>query len=126
MFLPNPRGPVSGAIPDALRRDDPLAVAAVTVPQPADALTDDDLQLALWTCYELHYRGLADGAEHWEWEPVLSGLRRELEQHLLDALRTGVGPVGLDGLGMAERLQRLIDEHDGPSLSRSLQTDAAL
>ncbi|MET9021786.1 iron-containing redox enzyme family protein [Actinopolymorpha sp. NPDC004070] len=47
----------------------------------------DDLQLALYTCYELHYRSFAgvDGA--WEWDPALLGLRNQLESVFLAALR---------------------------------------
>ena len=55
-----------------------------------DPLTDDDLQLALWTCYELHYRGFAEVADHWEWQPELIGVRRALEDQLLAALQKNV------------------------------------
>ena len=47
-----------------------------------DALADDDLQLALYLCYELHYRGLAGADADWEWDPALLGFRAELERAL--------------------------------------------
>lgn len=44
-----------------------------------DAMLDDDLQLALYCCYELHYQGFLGVHDEWEWEPTLLELRRELE-----------------------------------------------
>ena len=41
---------------------------------------DEDLQLALYLCYELHYRGLPGVDDRWEWEPSLLALRAELER----------------------------------------------
>ncbi|BFO18925.1 hypothetical protein SHKM778_53130 [Streptomyces sp. KM77-8] len=46
----------------------------------------DDLQLALYLCYELHYRGFADAADL-EWDPGLLGVRAALEERFLAALR---------------------------------------
>ncbi|SFH42815.1 Iron-containing redox enzyme [Actinopolymorpha cephalotaxi] len=47
----------------------------------------DDLQLALYTCYELHYRSFGGVDEGWEWNPALLGLRNQLEAVFLGALR---------------------------------------
>jgi Iron-containing redox enzyme len=58
---------------DALRRP-PHAVLAV---QAAD---HEDLQLALFVCYELHYQGWAEVDEAWEWNPSLLALRAGLEE----------------------------------------------
>ena len=38
-------------------------------------MADEDLQLALYCCYELHYRGLPGVDERWEWEPSLLAAR---------------------------------------------------
>ena len=66
MRLPEPRGPLS----EALFRDlaGGTALSASTVEQGerlsvagADALTDEDLQISLAVCYELHYRGFDGG-----------------------------------------------------------------
>ncbi|MER5689295.1 hypothetical protein [Streptomyces sp. NPDC002205] len=48
------------------------------------------LQLALYLCYELHYRGFdgVDGA--WEWDPEPLRVRAEVEPGFLAALRTDV------------------------------------
>jgi hypothetical protein len=48
----------------------------------------EDLTLALYTCYELHYRGF-DGVDPlWEWEPELLRLRAMMERAFLTALRS--------------------------------------
>lgn len=122
MLLPEPRGPLTSRLVDALRRNDPGALPPVLAPA-ADPIDDEDLQLALWICYELHYRGFDDVADDWEWQPELLRLRRDLERPLLDLLRTAVHvPAGQDGI--AERLRDLVESDDGPPLSRFLQRKA--
>src|SRR5690242_12997328 len=76
--LPPPRGPISGSLLEALGRQ-PHELIGFGVPPIAQPLADDDLQLALYLCYELHYRGLPGVDERWEWEPSLLTLRRALE-----------------------------------------------
>ncbi|MET9827197.1 iron-containing redox enzyme family protein, partial [Streptomyces sp. NPDC006349] len=48
----------------------------------------DDLQLALYQCYELHYRGFAGVCPDLEWDPGLLRVRAALERRFLSALRT--------------------------------------
>ena len=50
------------------------------------------VQLALYLCYELHYRGIAGVSDRWEWNPALLELRGELEARFLGALRADVEP----------------------------------
>ena len=74
--LPEPRGAVTELLLDALARAGPA-------PSPAaDADADEDLHLALYLCYELHYRGLPGVDDRWEWEPSLLALRGALERAL--------------------------------------------
>jgi Iron-containing redox enzyme len=80
--LPRPRGPLSGAVLAALRGES----AVRADPDAADPY-GDDLQLALYCCYELHYRGFAGVPDEREWEPGLLALRRELERAFERALR---------------------------------------
>jgi hypothetical protein len=47
----------------------------------------DDLQLALYLCYELHYRGFAGTDAELEWDPELLRLRRLMEDRFLSSLR---------------------------------------
>uniref|UniRef100_A0AAU2VEL8 Iron-containing redox enzyme family protein n=1 Tax=Streptomyces sp. NBC_00003 TaxID=2903608 RepID=A0AAU2VEL8_9ACTN len=82
--LPEARGELSAALIDHLRggvsRPDERAAAHA---QPYG----DDLQLALYVCYELHYRGFAGVDDACEWDPSLIGVRRLLEERFLTALR---------------------------------------
>lgn len=113
--LPTPRGPLSTALLGSLRRPAPTPVPGPPVDGASG--TDpwgDDLQLALYVCYELHYRGFAEVDEAWEWAPALLALRARLEDVFLGALRRAVGvPPPL-----SEVLAGLLTEPpdgDGPS-----------
>jgi hypothetical protein len=82
--LPTARGPLSAAVARYLRGAGPL-------PGP-DGTADadpygDDLQLALYLCYELHYRGFAGVPADLEWDPDLLRTRAALEGRFLAALR---------------------------------------
>ena len=121
MLLPEPCGPLSGALTRALRADS--ALFPVPEVAPPDPLGDDDLQLALWTCLELHYRGFDEVDDRREWDPAVIRLRRALEDQLLDALRRDV-PVPTGSDSVPETLRELVDDDDGPPLSRYLQRTA--
>lgn len=120
MILPDPRGPITAELFDALRSDDPTRLPRATDVPPAEyPITDDDLQLALWACYELHYRGFEDVADSWEWEPTLIGLRTALEDQFLAALRVAA-MVPADDRPVPERLWSLVRDDSGQSPSRYL------
>ncbi len=58
----------------------------------------DDAQLALYLCYELHYRSFAGVDDALEWDPDLLRFRAGLEQPFLAALRAEVaGGDDVDG-----------------------------
>ena len=122
--LPDSRGEVSRALLGALTQD-PHTIAATATPIPADPLADEDLQLALYLCYELHYRGLPGVSDEWEWEPSLLGLRRQLEARfeagLLDTLGVPAGHVAAEDMDVALRAVEAADE--APSLSRYLERE---
>jgi hypothetical protein len=91
-----------------------------------DPLVDEDLQLALYLCYELHYRGLPSVSDDWEWEPSLLRLRAGMEAIFERALREAVPrPPAVDALELDLAL-RAIAELDGPSLSTFMRTRASL
>ncbi|WP_078965791.1 iron-containing redox enzyme family protein [Streptomyces aureocirculatus] len=120
--LPAPRGELSGAVIDSLRHGGgPLPQSA---PEHADAY-GDDLQLALYVLYELHYQGFAGVDEDREWDPELLVLRRSLEQRFLMALRAdATGPESAE-----EAIAGLLTEpvgYDGTSVSHHLQRDGEL
>ncbi|HEU5032405.1 MAG TPA: iron-containing redox enzyme family protein [Spirillospora sp.] len=94
--LPAPRGPLSEAVLTALARlgpadPAPTLDAAATSREDADPF-GDDLHLALYVCYELHYRGFGGVDDGWEWAPGLLAFRGELERRFLAALRAETGP----------------------------------
>jgi hypothetical protein len=90
-----------------------------------DPLSDDDLQLALYVCFELHYRSFFGVDPEWEWNPSLIAIRNALEDVFFAALAEAVGPVkAVDPAEVGELLFRLEAEDDGPSLSRYLEREA--
>ena len=107
----------------SLRRAPGAAVPVPPLPD-ADPLADDDLQLALYVCYELHYAGFAGVAPEWEWEPALLALRRRLETRFEARLREMAAPEG--GGDPVTALRTLARGGDGRSLSAFAERDATL
>src|SRR5919198_6714733 len=122
--LPEARGDASALLLEHLV--DPVHALQRLELDVADALTDDDLQLALYLCYELHYRGLPDVDERWEWEPSLLALRRAWEQRFEAALLVAVGEPRAPEEDMDLALRAIVDADDGPSLSRHLEREGTL
>ena len=94
----------------------------------SDPLRDEDLNLALYLSYELHYRGLPGVDEGWEWEPSLLALRRRLESRFEEALVETVGAPGPSAAPeeMDLALRAIADADDGPSLSTYVERHATL
>ena len=114
-MLPAPRGPFSDSIISAFQRR-PGAPIPIPSMLGVDALTDDDFQLALYLCYEVHYQGLIDA--EWEWDPGLLTLRAQMEQSFVNRLCDEVGTLALPRTGdVRTALDDLIGASDGPSLS---------
>ncbi|MFA9271791.1 MAG: iron-containing redox enzyme family protein [Baekduiaceae bacterium] len=124
--LPRPRGPISEHLLDALRSP---AGSLALVPGdalPDDPRTDEDLQLALYVTYELHYRGFAGVDDRWEWDPALLTLRATLERAFEGALRTAVpqpDPAAPQDTDAALREIAAAGD-EGPSLSKFIQREA--
>lgn len=93
--LPVASGPLSSAVCELLRRPagDTAGFAARTA--GADPY-GRDLQLALYVCYELHYRGFAGVDPEWEWDATLLELRARLERAFLNSVREDVGTIPPD------------------------------
>ena len=89
--LPSARGPLSAALLDVLVGVAPATSQSGLPVADADPY-GEDLQLALYLGYELHYRPLPGVDPELEWDPALLALRRELETVFLAALRRDVEP----------------------------------
>jgi hypothetical protein len=107
---------------------EPHELRAITPPPDGDALADEDLQLSLYLCYELHYRGLPSVDERWEWDPSLLRLRAALEQRFERALTNSV-PFSEETVPASEvdlALREIAEDDDGPSLSSYIRSHASL
>ncbi|MCW2803398.1 MAG: hypothetical protein QOF52_2046 [Propionibacteriaceae bacterium] len=134
--LPAARGPVSAALialllhnPWEIGRWEAEARPELRWQGPVEsAILDDDLQLALWLSYELHYRGLAEVSEDWEWHPELLRARQEWEHLLCTSLAGAIGAphsmVEPDPASVIARLNSIAATDDGPSLSGVLMREA--
>lgn len=121
--LPRARGPVSEAVLAGLREGPGAALRVGGVGEVGDPW-GEDLQLALYVCYELHYRGFDGVDPAWEWDLEQLRVRGVLEDAFLEALRTGVGATaGLDDT-MADMVRAEADE--GHGISQYLLADPDL
>src|SRR3712207_67859 len=89
--LPSPRGETSSLLVDRLGPEVSTIPPHMPV-APDDPFADEDLQLALYLCYELHYSGFDGVHPEWEWEPARLRLRRRLERIFEESLLDTVGP----------------------------------
>lgn len=129
MRMPPPRGALSAWLADTLRRSPSAMSAGATAPpvpggRPA-AWADEDLQLALWCCYELHYRGFEDAGEDWEWHPAVLAFRGSLERRWLTSLRDLTGEhAGVPASAVPGALRELTRRGGGPDLAGYLAREA--
>ena len=120
--LPDPRGPLSMAVVSLLAERAPSNHLSRVEASLGDSDPYGiDLQLALYVCYELHYRGFAGVDPGWEWNPCLLHLRGKLEHAFLSEVRRGVGEIQPDETAMAEMEQLSIEPVDGDGLSYYLR-----
>lgn len=129
--LPPSRGPLSEQmrvmlLSDPGQRMRPLSSPPCATRASEDVLGDEDFQLALTMCYELHYRGFCDVDEAWEWDGQLLDFRATLEQAFLGSLHAAVSPVVLSGPSPRSVLQQLIETDSSPSLSTYLLREATV
>ena len=130
MRFPTPRGPLSDCLFSALsgKGRHALSSDACVVGAPtADPIVDEDLQLSLWACYQLHYGGFDDVDDRWEWDPAVLTFRAALEDRFERFLRHQAAqqPV-LAAKDVPEALADLIATQDGASLSKFVERDATV
>jgi Iron-containing redox enzyme len=123
-FLPAARGDASALLIEHL--SEPVHELPWVAIDPTEPLVDDDLHLALYLCYELHYRGLPGVDERWEWEPSLLAARREWEELFERALLTSVGAPRAPDDDMDLALRAIVDADDAPPLSTYLERQGTL
>ncbi|MDV3123572.1 iron-containing redox enzyme family protein [Mycobacterium sp. 21AC1] len=120
--LPDPRGPLSMAVVGLLAERAPnnhlLRVEASLCDSDPYGI---DLQLALYVCYELHYRGFSGVDPGWEWNAGLLHLRGKLENAFLTAVRRDVGKIGSDDTATTEMERLSVEPVDGEGLSHHLR-----
>ena len=144
MRIPETRGPISSALFAALARtpdsadsglDGLYRLVARRLAETSNIIDDEDIQLALFCLYELHYSGLDGVSDAWEWEPGLIRVRRLIEEPFEAALRTAAhqaavslelptGTLGSDQV--ADVLFGLAAADTGPSVSRFVARKASL
>jgi hypothetical protein len=117
---PSPRGPLSAGVLALLRGEGPPPPTALA--EEADPY-GDDLQLALYCCYELHYRGFAGVDPALEWDPDLLTVRRAMENRFLAALRRDV-PVHGDVRSAVKEL--LVEPSEGTGVTWFLRDEGEL
>ncbi|WP_067462123.1 iron-containing redox enzyme family protein [Actinomadura macra] len=121
--LPEPRGPLSQAVVEVLRGG-PQSRTALPVRAVASADPyGEDLQLALHTCFELHYRGFIGVDPDWEWDPGLLGLRGAMEAGFLAALRADACVSGAVGTAEVAQVleEMLVEPVDAAGVSHHLR-----
>lgn len=132
--LPSPVGPLSRSafvlISSAARGRHRAVVPAGfhdQVDAIDDPLGDDDLNLALYVLYGLHYRSFADVDDAWEWNPAVVAMTAALERRFADALETEVRvPEVENPEETGESLFRLEAADDGAPLSRHLEFESTV
>ncbi|QNG38196.1 iron-containing redox enzyme family protein [Geodermatophilaceae bacterium NBWT11] len=128
MPLPTPRGPLSDALFSDLTTGATISPATLALADQAAAtpvpLSDDDLQIALYVCYELHYRGFPEVDDRFEWDPTLLGLRAVLEDAFEAGLHTAADPWVRSFVDPADSVDRqlaaMVAADDGPSMSEHM------
>jgi len=106
---------LSAAVLDVLSGRAPAAGLGTAGPTSDDEPYSDDAQLALYLCYELHYRSFAAVDDELEWDPDLLRFRQTLERPFLAALRSDVaGGTDID-TALAELLVVAPADGTGPS-----------
>lgn len=93
---------------------------------PEDPLGADDLHLALYLAYELHYRGLPGVSDDLEWDPRILAVRQELEAAFEAGLRRAIGHREVEGGDVAEILRRIAAPPGDDSLPSFVEREATL
>ncbi len=117
--LPRPSGLLTEALFRYLTGD--ADTLNPVLPVAANPLEDDDFQLALYCCYELHYRGFSGVSSEMEWDLRVLRFRQHLELSFERALLALVPlPVDTHAAEVRAAIDQEIAAAPGPSLSEHL------
>ncbi|HVE46834.1 MAG TPA: iron-containing redox enzyme family protein [Acidimicrobiales bacterium] len=125
--LPAARGPLSAYLLGHLM--EPPHHLEAWPPVLGCSWCTDDFQLALYVCYELHYRSFAEVDESWEWHPELLRFRAELEAVFERGVRSLVAaavPPSSGHESVEDQLWSLASAGKGPSLSSFVERSATI
>lgn len=123
IVAPQPRGPLSSWLLSYGGRG-PRRPSVLPVPQ-RDSGFDDDLQLALYLCYEPHYSDVP-GLCLEEWDPIVIEFRRALEARFLTALAASVGHMATRSPDPRVAIPAIIAADDSPSVSAHMASHGTL
>jgi hypothetical protein len=125
--LPEARGPLSEQLLFALEEPPDTGLEAPAAVESADPIFDEDLQLALYVAYEVHYTAIRGVDEGWEWAPSLLAFRAALERPFQAAVAELVQPASEEELAsVGAALQGIVAEDPGPPLSRYMETQGTV
>jgi hypothetical protein len=96
--LPAARGPLGERLFEALEGEPDTGLETPQAVDSTDPIADDDLQLALYVAYELHYTAIEGVDEGWEWAPSLVAFTAALERPFHDAVAELVQPANEEEL----------------------------
>ncbi|MGR8012086.1 iron-containing redox enzyme family protein [Streptomyces hypolithicus] len=117
--LPPSRGVLSGAVRELLLGSVPANGLPLDEAAAAEPF-GDDLQLALYMSYEMHYRGFSGVPDSREWDLDLLRLRGAMEDTFLEGMRA----VDSGGEDVTAELDALLTEPvDGHGVSHHLMHD---
>ena len=136
-LLPSPRGLVSELVLDLLSTppraessaslDSLLATANRSLAELSDPMIDDDLQLALYLLYGLHYRSFTGIDPAWEWNIAAVALQSLMEGVFKQSVETAVElPFEAESDRVGLQLFELEAADNGLPLSRFLERDSDL
>jgi Iron-containing redox enzyme len=118
-LLPDARGSLSEWIIERLNSSpsEPEPPYALP-PLDGDPMFGDDFHLALYVCYELHYRGFERVDEGWEWDPSVLAFRSSLEKAFTAVLRDAVSVGAMMPEGVITQLRSLSETETSPSITQ--------
>lgn len=120
--LPSPKGRISAALIERLGDRAPHNhLEPVWIPLRERDPLGLDVQLALYICYELHYRGFAGVDQEWEWNAGLLHLRSQFERSFLTAISREIGRIDPGDTAEQEMARLSVDPVDGTGPSYHLR-----